>query len=44
MKNLNNSFVLLALMSFMFLSGCSSDDGSDPVSFLDGYTVNLTEE
>ena len=44
MKPLNNLFLLLSILSIMCLTSCSSDEGSDPVSFLDGYTVNLTEE
>lgn len=43
MKNLINFIILLAIISITFLTGCSSDESEDPLSFLDEYTVDLLE-
>jgi hypothetical protein len=36
MKNLSYYFMFFTFISILCFSGCSSDEGSDPVSFLDG--------
>ncbi|MBN2710795.1 MAG: hypothetical protein JXR46_17245 [Calditrichaceae bacterium] len=43
MKNFIKLFFTLTLLCSFFLTGCG-DDGKDPVSWYDGYKVNLTEE
>jgi hypothetical protein len=44
MKQLYAGFLALAMLSMIFLPGCSKDDGGTaPPSFIEGYTVTLTE-
>ena len=43
MKNQNYFFVLLAIIFILFLTGCSSDESENPLSFIDAYTVDLLE-
>ncbi len=44
MKNLIKIFTILTLMLMMHLMGCKDSEESNPLSFIDGYTVNLLEE
>ena len=37
------TFIILTIGSIILLVGCKKDDQSNPVSYVDGYTVNLTE-
>lgn len=43
MKNLIKIFTILTLVLIMYLMGCKDSEESNPLSFIDGYTVNLTE-
>lgn len=44
MKYLFVGFIVLALLSTVLLPGCKKDEATAaPVSFVDGYTVNLTD-
>jgi len=43
MKNLIYFFILLTIISITYLTGCSSDESDNPLSFIDGYTVDLLE-
>jgi hypothetical protein len=35
--------LLLILFTLMYLTGCSDDEESSPLSFIDKYKVDLTE-
>ena len=43
MKNCIRFFMPLTFISILFLTGCSSDESDNPLSFIDGYTVDLLE-
>ena len=43
MKNLINFIILLTIISILVLTGCSSDESENPLSFIDAYTVDLLE-
>lgn len=43
MKNLIKIFIILTFVSIMYLMGCKNSEESNPLSFIDGYTVDLTE-
>ncbi len=44
MKNLIKIFTILTLVLMMHLMGCKDSEESNPLSFIDGYTVDLTED